>query len=109
MTGADHYRAAEQLQQHARAVIEATQGPLAELSLDDRARLRADDLADAQVHALLALAAVLGSVTRGFRPVGKNWNARSTPSPRPGAGASSRRSSPAATPTGPSSPRAWIS
>ena len=60
MTGADHYRAAEQLQQHARAVMEATQGPFAEISPDERARLRADDLADAQVHALLALAAVFG-------------------------------------------------
>lgn len=32
MNGPDHYRAAEQLQQHARAVMEATQGPLAGLS-----------------------------------------------------------------------------
>ena len=61
VTGPDHYRAAEQLQQHARAVIEATQGPLADLAPEERARMRASDLADAQVHAVLALAAAIGT------------------------------------------------
>jgi hypothetical protein len=47
LTGPEHYRAAEQLQQPARAVTGATQGPLAGLSPSERARLRAADLADA--------------------------------------------------------------
>jgi hypothetical protein len=61
VTGPEHYRAAEQLQQHVRAVMEATQGPLGDLAPEERARMRAADLADAQVHALLALAAVFGT------------------------------------------------
>jgi hypothetical protein len=60
MTGPEHYRAAEQLQQHARAVMDATQGPLGLLSPEERARLQAADLADAQIHATLALAAAIG-------------------------------------------------
>lgn len=60
MTGPDHYRAAEQLQQHARAVTDATQGPLAEMPAMERAQLRAADLTDAQIHATLALAAAIG-------------------------------------------------
>jgi hypothetical protein len=60
MNGPDHYRAAEQLQQHARAVMEATEGPLAGLSPGERAQITAADLAAAQVHATLALAAAVG-------------------------------------------------
>lgn len=61
MTGPDHYRAAEQLQQHAAPSWKQPQGPLGDLAPEERARMRAADLADAQVHAVLALAAAIGT------------------------------------------------
>jgi hypothetical protein len=60
VTGPDHYRAAEERQQRARAVMDATRGPFAEMAPEERDQQRAVDLADAQVHALLALAAAAG-------------------------------------------------
>jgi hypothetical protein len=59
MTGPEHYLAAERLQQHVRALAAADASPdPAETA--ERIQRRMADLADAEVHATLALAAVLG-------------------------------------------------
>ncbi len=58
MTGPEHYAAAEQLQEHARAMAEPTTRPTrAETAA--RVQRRMADLADAQVHTLLALTAAV--------------------------------------------------
>ena len=59
MTGPEHYLAAERLQEHARAMAAVDDSP-DEAVTAARVQRRIADLADAQVHALLALAAVLG-------------------------------------------------
>jgi hypothetical protein len=59
MTGPDHYLAAERLQEHARAMAAADDSP-DEAITAARVQRRMADLAEAQVHAALALAAVLG-------------------------------------------------
>lgn len=59
MTGPEHYLAAERLQEHARAMAAADDSP-DERVTTARIQRRMADLADAQVHATLALAAVLG-------------------------------------------------
>jgi hypothetical protein len=59
MTGPEHYVAAERLQEHARALATADESPdPAETAA--RVQRRMADLAAAQVHATLAVAAVLG-------------------------------------------------
>jgi len=59
MTGPEHYAAAERLQEHARAMAAADDSP-DEAVTAARLQRRMADLADAQVHATLAVAAVLG-------------------------------------------------
>ena len=59
MTGPEHYLAAERLQEHARAMAAADASPDA-AETAARVQLRMAGLAEAQVHAALALAAVLG-------------------------------------------------
>ena len=66
MTGPEHYAAAERLQEHARAMAAADDSP-DEAVTAARIQRRMADLADAQVHALLALAAVLGISCRSGR------------------------------------------
>jgi hypothetical protein len=59
MTGPEHYVTAERLQKHARALAAADESPdPAETAA--RVQRRMADLAAAQVHATLAVAAVLG-------------------------------------------------
>jgi hypothetical protein len=57
MTGPEHYREAEQLAEKAGAVMDADYGWMASLSSEERLQRRAAYLAEAQVHATLALAA----------------------------------------------------
>ena len=58
MTGPEHYREAERLLQHASAM--AAVAPGGPNSAEELAVRRTADLAEAQVHATLALAAVIG-------------------------------------------------
>lgn len=57
MTGPDHYREAERLASQADAWMDADTGWKAALASEERIARRAADLAAAQVHATLALAA----------------------------------------------------
>jgi hypothetical protein len=59
MTGPEHYRAAELLQKHARDLADADDSPDA-ADTANRIQRRMAHLADAQVHATLALAAAVG-------------------------------------------------
>jgi len=59
MTGPEHYVAAERLQEHARVMADADASPDPQVTAE-RIWRRMADLADAQVHPTLALAAVLG-------------------------------------------------
>jgi hypothetical protein len=59
MTGPDHYLAAGRLREHARAMAAADDSP-DESGTAARVQRRMADLAEAQVYAALALAAVLG-------------------------------------------------
>jgi len=59
MTGPEHYAAAERLHEHARDMADADESPdPAETA--ERISRRMADLAEAQVHATLALAAAIG-------------------------------------------------
>lgn len=57
MTGPEHYREAERLQHQADTWENADTGWKADMSGEERIARRMADLADAQVHATLALAA----------------------------------------------------
>lgn len=57
MTGPEHYREAERLAAQAARWMDANTGWKAHLSVGERLAYRAADLAAAQVHAALALAA----------------------------------------------------
>jgi hypothetical protein len=57
MTGPEHYREAERLIEQADTWMDADHGWRGELSTEERLSRRAADLAAAQVHATLALAA----------------------------------------------------
>lgn len=59
MTGPDHYLAAQRLQEHVRALAAADDSPDPAVTAE-RIQRRMADLAEAQVHALLALAAAVG-------------------------------------------------
>ena len=59
MTGPEHYLAAERLQEHARALAAADASPDA-AETAARIQRRMADVAAAQVHATLALAAAIG-------------------------------------------------
>lgn len=61
MTGAEHYREAERLIRAADEWMDADFGWKAHLSSDERIARRTADLAAAQVHATLALAAAAPS------------------------------------------------
>jgi hypothetical protein len=54
MTGPEHYRAAERLQEHPRTMADADDSPDPAVTAQ-RIQRRMADLADAQVHAMLAL------------------------------------------------------
>lgn len=57
MTGPEHYREAERLQAKANQWADADRGWKAQMTMEARIACRMADLADAQVHATLALAA----------------------------------------------------
>lgn len=57
MTGPEHYREAERLTEQADVVMNADYGWMGGLSSEERLQRRVGYLADAQVHATLALAA----------------------------------------------------
>ncbi len=57
MTGPDHYRLAEELTEQANVVMDADYGWMGGLSGEERLLRRGACLAEAQVHATLALAA----------------------------------------------------
>jgi hypothetical protein len=59
VTGPEHYLAAERLQEHARALAAADESPDA-AEATARVQRRMADLAEAQLHATLALAAAAG-------------------------------------------------
>ena len=59
ISATQHYLAAERLQEHARALAAVDESPDA-AETAARVQRRMADLADAQAHAALALAAVLG-------------------------------------------------
>lgn len=61
MTGPEHFREAERLQAEASKWANADRGWMASMSTDERIARRMADLADAQVHATLALAAAVKS------------------------------------------------
>ena len=65
MTGPEHYREAERLAEQADEWLDADHGWKASMSTSERLERRAADLAAAQVHATLALAAAtaLSTVT----------------------------------------------
>jgi hypothetical protein len=73
MTGPEHYREAESLIDSAGAVMDADYGWMASLSSQERLHHRQAYLADAQVHATLALAAATA--------LGRESAARQMPSP----------------------------
>lgn len=64
MTGPEHYRVAERLIADADAWMDADSGWMADLSGEERIARRVADLAAAQVHATLALAAAQGGESR---------------------------------------------
>lgn len=57
MTGPEHYREAERLQTEADKWANADRGWMAQMPTEERISRRMADLADAQVHATLAVAA----------------------------------------------------
>lgn len=57
MTGPEHYHVAEKLTEQADAVMDAEHGVYASMGTDERLQRRACMLAEAQVHATLALTA----------------------------------------------------
>ena len=62
MTGPEHYREAERLAEQADVVMNADYGWMGGLSSEERLQRRMAYLADAQVHATLALAAATALV-----------------------------------------------
>jgi hypothetical protein len=73
VTGPEHYREAERLAEQAAGWMDAYTGWKAGLSTDERLARRAADLAEAQVHASLALAAATGlNAAEGGMPPG-DW------------------------------------
>ena len=62
MTGPEHFAEAERAIELASAWMSADVGWRADLTMQERAQLRATDLADAQVHATLAVAAAFAEV-----------------------------------------------
>lgn len=57
MTGPDHYRAAQNLAEEASAVMDYEHGLYSSMGTEERIKRRMAFLAEAQVHATLALAA----------------------------------------------------
>ena len=57
MTGPEHYKKAEEFAERADAVMDAEWGIYASMGTQERIQRRTADLAAAQVHATLALAA----------------------------------------------------
>ena len=72
MTGPEHYLAAERLQEHARALAAADDSPDA-AETAARVQRRMADLAEAQLHATLALAAAVSLSAHLDAPDGLAW------------------------------------
>ena len=69
MTGPEHYLEAERLIASAEAWMNADFGWKAHLGHDERIAFKAAELAEAQVHATLALAAATAAPVTGDMPV----------------------------------------
>lgn len=65
MTGPEHYREAERLTERADDVMDAEYGIYASMGTQERIQRRTAYLAEAQVHATLALAAATALVREG--------------------------------------------